>query len=109
MDKCFEGISKVKFDDLDCVTGMISAEKEEVDFLKKIDVNEGDKKGNVEIWMLEIEAFMIAALKMLSSTSLDTYPKTPRTEWSKMYPGQIVLAISQIFWTKEVEAALEAG
>jgi dynein heavy chain, axonemal len=56
MDKCFEGISKVKFTETDCVYGMISAEQEEVDFIKQIDVNEGEKKGNVEIWMLEIEA-----------------------------------------------------
>jgi dynein heavy chain len=56
MDKCFEGISKVIFNEDDNVLGMISAEKEEVAYLKKIDVNEGDKKGNVENWMLEIEA-----------------------------------------------------
>jgi dynein heavy chain len=55
MDKCFEGISKVIFTPEDHVEGMISAEKEMVKFLKKIDVNEGDKKGNVEKWMLEIE------------------------------------------------------
>jgi len=34
---------------------MISAEGEIVALSKKIDVNEGDKKGNVEKWMLEIE------------------------------------------------------
>jgi len=66
---------------------MISAEKEEVLFLKDIDVNEGEKKGNVEIWMLEIEAYMIACLKKLAKDSLTSYPKTPRTDWSKMYPG----------------------
>jgi dynein heavy chain len=33
---------------------MISAEKEKVPFIKSIDVNEGDKKGNVEKWLLEI-------------------------------------------------------
>lgn len=55
MDKCFEGISKVQFSEQDHVMGMISAEKEEVSFLKPVDVNEGDKKGNVENWMLEIE------------------------------------------------------
>jgi len=55
MDKCFEGISKVIFDDKLCVSGMISAEGENVEFLKKIDVNEGDRKGNVEKWMLDIE------------------------------------------------------
>ena len=55
MDKCFEGISKVKFSDKEEVHGMISAEGEEVELNRKIDVNEGDKKGNVERWMLEIE------------------------------------------------------
>jgi len=56
MDKCFEGIQKIQFDEKDCVYGMISAEQEIVGFVKKIDVNEGDKKGNVEKWMLEIES-----------------------------------------------------
>jgi dynein heavy chain len=87
MDKCFEGIAKVKFTDTDLVYGMISAEKEEVDFLTKIDVNEGEKKGNVEIWMLEIEAKMIECLKHLAKTSLASYAHTDRNEWSKMYPG----------------------
>ena len=107
MDKCFEGISKVIFNDTDCVTGMISAEGEEVPFLKKIDVNEGDRKGNVEKWMLDIEACMIACLTTLNKSAIAEYTKNERTEWSKMFPGQIVLAASQIFWTKEVEQALQ--
>ena len=41
---------------------MISAEKENVKFNKKINVNEGDRKGNVEIWLLEIENTMIETL-----------------------------------------------
>lgn len=106
MDKCFEGIQKVQFTDADHVYGMISAEGEVVGFLKDIDVNEGDKKGNVEKWMLEIEAQMIDSLKALAKQALTSYETTPRTEWSIQWPGQIVLAISQIYWTKEVEAAI---
>jgi len=34
---------------------MISAEGEVVDFVKVVDVTDGEKKGNVEKWMLEIE------------------------------------------------------
>jgi dynein heavy chain, axonemal len=34
------------------VSGMVSMEKEKVDFSKRVDVNEGDKKGNVEKWLL---------------------------------------------------------
>jgi dynein heavy chain, axonemal len=41
---------------------MISAEGEVVNFHTNIDVNEGDKKGNVEKWMLEIEAVMKKSL-----------------------------------------------
>jgi dynein heavy chain len=94
MDKCFEGIQKVIFSEQDHVLGMISAEGEEVGFLKNIDVNEGDKKGNVEKWMLEIEAQMITCLKDLAKRALVAYPDTERTEWTKMWPGQVVLAIS---------------
>ena len=37
---------------------MVSPEKERIPFLKPVDVNEGDKKGNVERWLLEIEGMM---------------------------------------------------
>jgi len=43
---------------------MVSAEQEVVQLFRKIDVNEGDKKGNVEKWMLEIEKVMRMSLKM---------------------------------------------
>lgn len=49
---------------------------------------------------------MMGSLKDLAKQALIEYPKTLRTEWSKMWPGQIVLAVSQIFWTEEVEAAI---
>ena len=62
MDKCFEGIQKVEFSDKEEVTHMISAEGETVKFDKMVDVNEGDKKGNVEKWMLEIETAMRKSL-----------------------------------------------
>jgi len=41
---------------------MISSEQEQVMFDKHVDVNEGDKKGNVEKWMLEIESVMRGSL-----------------------------------------------
>jgi dynein heavy chain len=78
MDKCFEGIYRVKFSDTDEVYGMISAEGEEVLFEKRIDVNEGDKKGNVEKWMLEIEAIMKKSLKSICKESLSDYVKSDR-------------------------------
>lgn len=107
MDKCFEGIQKVKFSDKQEVTAMISAESEVVDFYKKIDVNEGDKKGNVEKWMLEIEKVMRLSLKMLTMQSISDYYNTDRIEWVQKWPGQVVLAVDQIDWTKGAEDVFE--
>ena len=103
MDKCFEGIQKVKFSDKSEVTAMVSAEGEVVELHKKIDVNEGDKKGNVEKWMLEIEKVMRQSLKILAQNSLEDYYTNKRTEWVARWPGQIVLAVDQIDWTKGTE------
>ena len=72
---------------------MISAENEIVDLCKKIDVNEGDKKGNVEKWMLEIEKVMRLSLKMLTQQSIADYYSSARTDWVQRWPGQIVLAV----------------
>jgi dynein heavy chain, axonemal len=77
--------------------------------LNKINVNEGDRKGNVERWMLDIEAEMKASLKDIGKRALTEYPTTVRTDWMRKWPGQMVLAISQIFWTNEVEKSLENG
>ena len=103
MDKCFEGIQKVQFSDKQEVTAMISAENEVVDLCRKIDVNEGDKKGNVEKWMLDIEKVMRQSLKMLTQQSIQDYYDVKRTEWVAKWPGQVVLAVDQIDWTTGVE------
>ena len=70
-------------------------------------MNEGDKKGNVEKWMLEIEKVMRMSLKMLAQQSLADYYNSPRTEWVARWPGQIVLAIDQIDWTSGVEKVFD--
>ncbi len=65
---------------------MISAEKENVPFIKEIDVNEGDRKGNVEIWLVDIEKMMIDTLvKKTRDCGLDI--ETKRTEWVQNWPA----------------------
>ena len=88
MAKCFEGISKVEFDKGGTlVQAMISAEDELVRFAKSVDVNEGDKKGNVEKWMLEIEAMMRKTLAEATRDSLAEFYKIKRSDWVKNWPG----------------------
>ena len=103
MEKCFEGINRLIFNEQEIVEGMISADKESVPFKKTIDVNEGDKKGNVEKWMLEIENVMRTTLKEIMSDSIKDYYKSKRTDWVQKWPGQIVLAVDQLDWTTGVE------
>jgi dynein heavy chain len=56
-------------------------------------VNSGDRKGNVDKWMLDIETVMRKTLRELARDSLKDYYKTKRTEWVSAWPGQIVLAV----------------
>ena len=58
INKCFEAINLLQFNEEQEVVGMISPEKEVVPFLRSVNVNEGEKKGNVERWLLEIEQVM---------------------------------------------------
>jgi len=92
MSKCFEGIKKVVFQGDGIVTGMVSAEGEVVTFTKPIDVNEGEKAGNVELWMLEIEDMMKTTLRDMVKGAMADYEVTPRPQWLKAWAGQIVLA-----------------
>jgi dynein heavy chain len=85
---------------------MISPEKEIVPFYKKIDVNEGDKKGNVEKWLLEIENQMKATLRQISKES--NTDLTERNLWVQKYPAMVVLAINMIRWTFNVEQSIKS-
>lgn len=59
---------------------MISAEMENVKFNSKINVNEGDKKGNVEKWLGEIESMMRNTLKTITKNSM-VDEATIRNDW----------------------------
>jgi dynein heavy chain len=106
INKCFEAISQLQFTKQQHVCAMISAEKEKVDFLKSVDVNEGEKKGNVERWLSEIEAVMIATLKKITKDSLND--PTERVKWVRKWPAQTVLAVNMMRWTEGAEHAIES-
>jgi dynein heavy chain len=45
----------------------------------------------------------------ITKESSQEYAQIPRTEWVKNWPGQVVLAVSQMYWTIGVEEALAQG
>eukprot|EP00965_Chrysotila_dentata_P050252 1665217-Pleurochrysis_carterae.AAC.3 len=85
---------------------MVSPEKEVVPFTCAVDPNEGDKKGNVELWLSEVETAMRATLRAVFDDALAAYKQPARAEWVMSWPGQVALNGSQVFWTSEVEAAI---
>ncbi|KAI3382032.1 hypothetical protein SNEBB_005932 [Seison nebaliae] len=99
--KCFENIAKVKFEEDNRISKMYSAENEEVDFLNKM-----YPTANVEEWMLDIENNMVATIRNLLELAIRDYVKKERTQWVLSWPGQIVIAVSQTYWTSQVTRAI---
>ncbi|NWQ64257.1 DYH1 protein, partial [Neopipo cinnamomea] len=104
LHKCFENVAQLKFQEDLQITHMYSADGEEVKLFTSILPSE-----NVEDWLLEVEKSMKASVRDNIEKSIGVYPETPRTTWVLQWPGQVVIAGCQIFWTKEVSEALEAG
>lgn len=63
----------------------------------------------VEKWLLEVESNMIMSIKQEMFKSFFAYAETPRKKWVLEWPGQIVLCITQTYWTSEVAEAIEEG
>ncbi|XP_063071051.1 dynein axonemal heavy chain 1 [Engraulis encrasicolus] len=102
--KCFENITKLQFQSDLLITHMYSGEGEEV----KLEIPV-QPSGNVEDWLKEVETSMKASLRSNIKLSLEAYPQKPRTEWVLSWPGQVVIAGCQTFWTTEVSESLEKG
>ncbi|CAK83095.1 unnamed protein product (macronuclear) [Paramecium tetraurelia] len=104
LKKVFENINSIEFDKDKKIHAMFSAEKEKVPFAKIVDPN----KKNVEEWMNEVENMMRLSVRQALMVSIENYTQVKREEWVLKHPGQCVLNGSQVHWTKEVEAAIDA-
>ncbi|XP_038526379.1 dynein heavy chain 3, axonemal isoform X1 [Canis lupus familiaris] len=104
LKKCFEGIAKLEFTDNLEITGMISSEKETVPFKQIIYPTQA--KGMVEKWLQQVEQMMLASMREVIRLGIEAYVQVPRNQWVLQWPGQVVICVSSIFWTKEVSQAL---
>jgi len=103
--KCFDNIMQLVFtadSEENEITGMVSAEKEVVPFSSPV-----FGKGNVENWLLDIEAMMRQTLYDSTKGCLQAYGEEKREQWFFEWPAQMVLTVEQIIWTSAVEEALE--
>ncbi|XP_071374585.1 dynein axonemal heavy chain 12 [Centroberyx affinis] len=107
LKKCFEGISKLDFlPNLD-IQAMYSSEGERVQLIQ--DISTSEARGAVEKWLVQVEDVMLRSVRDVVARSRVAYAETPRSQWVKEWPGQVVLCTSQIFWTLEVHEAISGG
>ncbi|KAF5300238.1 hypothetical protein FQR65_LT09192 [Abscondita terminalis] len=105
--KCFEGINRLEFDEDLNILAMYSEEKEKVGFLEPIDTVAA--KGSVEKWLVQVEREMLASVQDQTTLSWMAYPITERPVWVTEWPGQVILAVSQVYWTLNIHHVLTSN
>ena len=63
----------------------------------------------MEKWLLELEGDMVRSIHTIIAKALVAYPDAKRVEWVVSWPGQIVLCISQYYWTGSVHEGIRGG
>ncbi|XP_027740579.1 dynein heavy chain 12, axonemal isoform X2 [Empidonax traillii] len=107
LKKCFEGIAKLDFlRNLD-IKGMCSSEGERVQLISNISTSEA--RGAVEKWLIQVEDIMLKTIRDVIDKSRMAYLETERKRWVLEWPGQVVLCVSQMYWTSGVHEVLRSG
>ncbi|XP_041350374.1 dynein heavy chain 12, axonemal-like isoform X3 [Gigantopelta aegis] len=107
LKKCFEGIAKLEFDAKLDILAMFSSEGEKVTLSQQISTSEA--RGAVEKWLLQVQDIMLMSIHDVIQAAIDAYMISPRTEWVREWPGQVVLCASQVYWTRDVHEAIRSG
>ena len=99
--KCFDGLNALDFSDSLDILAMKSSHGERIPMIERI--NPTDFHGAVEQWLLEVERVMGETLKEVIRNAMFDYKKKARTQWVQDWPTQVVLNISQLYFTSDFE------
>jgi dynein heavy chain len=99
VNKIFEPIDSITLKDDMYITAILSRFGEKLDLCEQVTIH----GQNVEQWMKKLEGQMFKTVHHYMSLCVEDYLKNPRKEWVKHHPGQLIMAVNQIMWTKEVE------
>ncbi len=113
VEKIFEGISSLEVVGLNQdLLSISSHEGEKVALIRPISLKEGDRKGNVEIWMKVVEKVLGETICELTQKSVKEYKVQSKDHYdfktAMNFPGQVSILTSQIMWTYEVETILRS-
>lgn len=84
------------------IVAMISPEGERVLLGKGLKA-----RGNVEDWLGKVEDSMFTSLRKIMKFAIGDYLARARVAWVVCHPNQIVLAVSQIMWARNVHKILD--
>lgn len=84
------------------IVAMISPEGERVLLGKGLKA-----RGNVEDWLGKVEESMFTSLRKIMKFAIGDYMTRARVAWVVCHPNQIVLAVSQIMWARDVHRILD--
>ncbi|XP_076764569.1 dynein heavy chain at 16F [Xylocopa sonorina] len=114
LQKCFDAIHRLEFatkegEDEEIIlttdiVAMISPEGERVSLGKGLRA-----RGNVEDWLGRVEEAMFSTLRSKLKAGIKDLAETGRKPFLSMHPSQIVLTVSQIFWTRNIHLILESS
>jgi dynein heavy chain len=108
IQKLFEGIEKLEFNDIQAIQAMISPSNERIQFSFPIQPREA--RGCVEKWLAEVENQMLVTLQQQIFASKESYNSgCKRANWILDWPGQVLLAVDHYFWTAEIQEAIKGG
>ncbi|GLV39944.1 Dynein heavy chain at 36C [Carabus blaptoides fortunei] len=99
--KVFENIARLEFENDLQITKMYSADDESVNLRPTL-----YPTTQVEGWLVLVESSMKNTVRLTFGDSMADMAKKSRNEWVLQWPGQIVIAGCQTFWTAEVEKAI---
>ena len=99
VNKIFEPIDNIDLVEDKYIAAYYSRFGEKLEFEEKLNI----LGKNVEIWMSHLEQYMFKSVRKYMENSVNDYGEKARREWVKHHPGQIIMAVNQIMWTREVE------
>nr|XP_033183004.1 dynein heavy chain 6, axonemal [Bombus vancouverensis nearcticus] len=113
LQKCFDAIYRLEFAMKENESGEIVLTTDIVAMIspegEKVSLGKGLKaRGNVEDWLGRVEEAMFSILRRRMKEGIKDLAEKGREQFLYMHPSQIILAVCQIFWTRDIHIILDS-